>query len=264
MYREDNNCDAAKLWNFLDSKEGENRCGITECKFIDAHYKMWDDIIECTLSYGGCGFVDSCASGGGRNDLESMRRGVPLLRSDFDRTTIAIRLSMTTSFNKWIPFCGALSKEKPHQTASKGISDKYVWRASYLPVLNVSSQFVQDPLLDFDILRFGINEWKKVNSLLMKDFYVLTPWKNKDTNDSLIAYSFFDSEKNNGIILAFRQEECKEEKLTISLPYVKDNERITLTDEDTDKKYVIEDNKIELLFDKPRTARLLWVNKEEI
>lgn len=74
LYREDNNCDSAKLWRYLDEKEGENRRGITESKFIDGHYKMWDDIIECTLSYGGCGFVDSCASGGGRNDLESMRR----------------------------------------------------------------------------------------------------------------------------------------------------------------------------------------------
>ena len=45
-------------------------------------------------------YVDSCASGGGRNDLESMRRGVPFLRSDSDRTTAAIRLAMTSSFSK--------------------------------------------------------------------------------------------------------------------------------------------------------------------
>jgi alpha-galactosidase len=91
----------------LDFIEGTDRRGITECKFIDAHYRMWDEIIACTSGYGGCGFVDSCASGGGRNDLESMRRGIPLLRSDYDRTTTGIRLSMTSAFNKWIPFCGA-------------------------------------------------------------------------------------------------------------------------------------------------------------
>ncbi len=158
MYREDNNCDAAALWRYLDRREGENRLGITECKFIDAHYRMWDDIIDCTLSYGGCGFVDSCASGGGRNDLESMRRGVPILRSDNDRTTVSLRLSMTTAFNKWIPFCGANTKEKKEQLALTGDSDPYIWRASYLPILNVDSQFTQDPDQDFGVLRFGLDE----------------------------------------------------------------------------------------------------------
>ena len=44
LYREDNNCNAAVLWKHLDSAEGDDRSGITECKFIAAHYKMWDDI----------------------------------------------------------------------------------------------------------------------------------------------------------------------------------------------------------------------------
>ena len=57
MYREDNNSDPAGLWRHLDSLEGEERSGITECRFIDAHYRMWDDIIACTTSFGGCGFV---------------------------------------------------------------------------------------------------------------------------------------------------------------------------------------------------------------
>ena len=59
LYREDNNCDAAKLWIYMDSLEGDDRKGITECKFIAGHYQMWDDIIVCTKSYGGCAFVDS-------------------------------------------------------------------------------------------------------------------------------------------------------------------------------------------------------------
>ena len=131
----------------------ENRLGITENKLISAHYQMWDDIIACTSSDGGCAFVDSCAAGGGRNDLESMRRGVPLLRSDSDRTSTALRLSMTTSFNKWIPFCGANSKEKLSELAPVGVSDTYVWRASYLPTLNVDSQFVCDKEQDFSVFR---------------------------------------------------------------------------------------------------------------
>ena len=259
MYREDNNCDAAALWKYLDRREGENRLGITECKLIDAHYRMWDEIIACTLSYGGCGFVDSCASGGGRNDLESMRRGIPMLRSDNDRTTVSLRLSMTSSFNRWIPFCGANTKEKKEQLSLTGDSDPYIWRASYLPALNVDSQFVQDPDQDFGILRFGLNEWKQVNPYLLKEFYVLTPWHGEHEKDSFTAYSFFDPESETGVLLAFRQEDCKETTASLFLPFAAGN-CYTLTDHDTGE--TIETNgAFAISFEQPRTAKLLWIKK---
>ncbi len=261
MYREDNNCNPIKLWKHLDGLEGENRCGITESKFIIGHYKMWDDIIACTLSYGGCGFVDSCASGGGRNDLESMRRGVPLLRSDSDRTSTALRLSMTTAFNKWIPFCGANTKEKLSELAATGISDTYVWRASYLPSLNVDSQFVHDTEQNFDMLRFGLREWKKISPYLLKEFYTLTPWHNNTDNTDFTAFCYYDAEKEEGVIFAFRQEGCEKDTLRIFLPFVDGKGEYIVTDEDNREKTETY-GAVELHFDTPRTAKLLWVNKK--
>ena len=260
LYREDNNCNAAKLWKYLDKKEGKNRNGITELKFIDAHYKMWDEIIKCTMSYGGCGFVDSCASGGGRNDLESMRRSVPLLRSDSDRTSCALRLSMSSSFLKWIPFCGANTKEKQTELALTGISDKYVWRASYLPSLNVDSQFVYDETQNFDVLRFGLREWESIKPYLLKEFYTLTPWHSEKDNTSFTAFAFYDSEKNKGVILAFRQEKCAEKELKISLPFGSNKDKFLLTDKDTDKKKTAK-GYLKLNFNAPRTSKLIWVEK---
>ena len=259
MYREDNNCDAAALWKYLDRREGENRLGITECKLIDAHYRMWDEIIACTLSYGGCGFVDSCASGGGRNDLESMRRGIPMLRSDNDRTTASLRLSMTTSFNKWIPFCGANTKEKKEQLALTGISDPYVWRASYLPALNVDSQFVQDPDQDFGILRFGLHEWAKVKPYLLKEFYVLTPWHREQERGGFTAYSFFDPESETGVLLAFRGEDCTENTVTLSLPFA-NGEGYVLSDNDTGEEIKAQ-SAFAISFEQPREAKLLWIKR---
>jgi len=259
MYREDNNCDAASLWQYLDRREGKNRLGITECKLIDAHYRMWDEIIACTLSYGGCGFVDSCASGGGRNDLESMRRGVPILRSDNDRTTTSLRLSMTSAFNRWIPFCGANTKEKKEQLALTGTSDPYVWRASYLPILNVDSQFVQDPGQDFDVLRFGLNEWAQIKPYLLKEFYVLTPWHSENDRNDFTAYSFFDPETECGVLLAFRQEHCVQKVLPLTLPFT-EGKACTLTDADSNA-VIRTDGTLSLTFEKPREARLLWIRR---
>lgn len=261
IYREDNNSDPGALWQYLDSLEGENRLGITENKFVIGHYKMWDDILDCTLSLGGCGFVDSCASGGGRNDLESLRRGVPLLRSDFDRTTTSMRLSMTTAFNKWVPYCGANTKEKVGQVDTTGRSDKYIWRVSYLPVLNVDSQYCQDPGQDFDNLRFGLAEWKKVSRYLLEDFYVHTPWHDNTYTEGFTAYSFVEPKTQDGVLLAFRMENCTEDTLTITLPYAK-NGAWELTDADTGESYAVEDGKVTLHFAKPRMARLLWVKEK--
>jgi len=264
IYREDNNSNPGALWLYLDSLEGENRAGITECKFVDAHYRMWDDIIACTLSFGGAGFVDSCASGGGRNDLESLRRGVPLLRSDADRTTTALRLSMTWGFNKWIPFCGANTKEKVGELDATGRSDVYTWRASYLPALNVDSQFVMDPDQDFGILRFGLKEWKKVNPYLLKDFYVLTPWHEPKDRSGFTAYSFHDSETERGLILMFRMEDCEEDTLTVSVPYAEADGTYRLTDEDTGETMVVSGGDLDGIsfrLGEKRSARLVWIEK---
>lgn len=257
MYREDNNGDPAKLWSFMDEKEGENRTGITECKFIDGHYRMWDTFIECTLGHGGCGFVDSCASGGGRNDLESMRRGVPILRSDRDRKSTAIRLSMTSSFNKWIPFCGANTKEKAFELDATGNTDIYIWRASYLPILNVDSQFVQDPDQDFDILRTGLREWKEINPYLLKEFYTFTPWHSENETDGFTAYTYFDPETEKGVLFVFRQEECAESDINLEFNFT-DGKEITFTDKDTGAVLHTEGLKLGLSLPTPRCAKLYF------
>ena len=263
MYREDNNSDQAALWQYLDSLEGADRSGVTECRFIDAHYRLWDEIIACTLSYGGCAFVDSCASGGGRNDLESLRRGVPLLRSDADRTTAALRLSMTTAFNRWVPMCGANNKEKPDQLSPTGLLDMYVWRASYLPILNVDSQFTQDPGQDFSLLRRGLREWKRLSPYLLKDFYVLTPWHAGDDASGFTAYAFFDPDADAGALLAFRQENCAEDALPLRLPFAETGENCRLEDEDTHETLNAGPGGFTLRFAHPRQARLMWIRVQK-
>jgi alpha-galactosidase len=220
---------------------------------------MWDEIIACTAGYGGCAFVDSCASGGGRNDLESLRRGIPLLRSDYDRTSTGIRLSMTTAFNRWVPFCGANNKEKLNQLSPTGVLDPYVWRASYLPVLNVDSQFAQDPEQDFGLLRWGLREWKQVSAYLLEDFYVLTPWHTEKDVFGFTAYAFYAPGSSSGVLLAFRQEKCGEDTLSVSLPFTADGRRYALKDQDT-SEILTGGGVFTLRFSHPRQARLLWIS----
>ena len=183
-----------------------------------------------------------------------------MLRSDNDRTTASLRLSMTTSFNKWIPFCGANTKEKKEQLALTGISDPYVWRASYLPALNVDSQFVQDPDQDFGILRFGLREWAEVKPYLLKEFYVLTPWHSEHERDGFTAYCFFDPETEKGVLFAFRGEDCAESDVSLSLSFT-NGARYLLSDADTGAEIETQDS-LTLSFENPREAKLLWIKRK--
>ncbi len=260
IYREDNNSDPGALWRYLDTLEGDHRTGITECKFVDGHYRMWDDIIACTLSFGGCGFCDSCASGGGRNDLETLRRGIPLLRSDADRTSTSLRLSMTWGFNQWIPYCGANTKEKIGELDATGRTDVYTWRASYLPALNVDSQFTQDPDQDFSVLRFGLDEWAKINPYLLKDFYPLTLWHAQTDKSGFTAFGYHDPETDRGVLLLFRMEDCEDDTLTVTVPWM-EGATYRFTDEDTGEAWDSTASVFTVQLPEKRTSRLIWTEK---
>ena len=106
----------------------------------------------------------------------------------------------------------------------------------------------------------GVTEWKKVAPYLLGEFYPLTPWHKEKDNTDFTAYCYFDPEKEEGVLLAFRQEECRREQLSLSLPFANGGEDYTLIDEDSGEKIQTKGS-FALRFDRPRTARLLWVSK---
>jgi len=52
---------------------------MTENLYVQGYLAYWDGLLQ---QHPGM-LIDSCASGGRRNDLETLRRAVPLLRSDY-------------------------------------------------------------------------------------------------------------------------------------------------------------------------------------
>ncbi|MCL2164303.1 MAG: GH36 C-terminal domain-containing protein [Oscillospiraceae bacterium] len=220
MYREDFNCDPASAWEYGDRsrelKIGLPSRGLTENLHVQGHLRLWDDILAYCAQTGKTRFVDSCASGGGRNDLESLRRGVPLMRSDADRTTIALRLSMSSSFLRWVPFHGASNGERAGELDSTTHLDLYEARGSCLPVFHCHFQF-QHPGVPYDVIRQAIAEWERISPWFDKDFYLLTDWHDKTRTDQWTAWMFFDPAKEDGIVQAFRQETAPNAVQTLRL-----------------------------------------------
>ena len=106
----------------------------------------------------------------------------------------------------------------------------------------------------------GLDEWEKVKSYLLKEFYVLTPWHTEKDRNAFTAYSFFDPQSETGVLLAFRQESCVPSTLPISLPFA-EGEAYVLTDTDTGEERTA-NGAFEIFFEKPREAKLFYIRRK--
>jgi len=76
IFRQDFNTAPLNAWYAADTPD---RVGITEIRYVEGLYSLWDRILAAHPGI----LIDNCASGGRRIDLETMRRSVPLWRSDY-------------------------------------------------------------------------------------------------------------------------------------------------------------------------------------
>ncbi len=244
IYREDFNMEPNSAWETHDVYLGKNRQGITENLYIQNHYRLWDEVRELTASLGGAYWVDSCASGGGRNDLESMRRGYPVLRSDSEWAMVtqnaSLRLAYTHALSKWLPINGLTINEYKNNQVSK-----YFARCSYNPIMSYSLGFSKNKNLDWDVVLQTQKEFEEISKYLIKDYYPLTPYHKTTDNKNIEVFEFFDSELNEGVIEAYRQDNCEYNKVQVCLQGL-----------DKDKYYSLEDKDGNLSMTKVKGAML--------
>ena len=104
-YREDmNGGGPLPAWQ---NNDATNRQGITENFYVQEHLAYWDALLAMNPGLR----IDSCASGGRRNDLGAMQRAVPLTRSDFEFADMASvadgNQCQTYGLSSWLPFQGS-------------------------------------------------------------------------------------------------------------------------------------------------------------
>jgi alpha-galactosidase len=203
-YREDfNGPGPHNVWIKNDEAEKEKtglpRAGLTENFYIQGHLALWDTLRSRKPGL----LIDSCASGGNRNDLESMRRAVPLLRSDYEMTKDADKFEgfqgQTYGLSFWLPFYGGLSRfQKPYEYRSL-LMPGFGMHATPLPVAKKAH-----------------DEFRAVAPHMIEgDYYPLTPY-NRAT-DQWIAWQFHTPKTGGGVIQAFRRSEAANETLTVKL-----------------------------------------------
>ncbi len=226
-YREDmNGGGPLPAWRKNDAPD---RQGITENMYVQGHLAFWDELKHRNPHLR----IDACASGGRRNDLETMKRAVPLLRSDFqwDWMDNLIRGNQghTHGLSSWFPFQGT------------GVYsyDAYSFRSFYMPGFGMGHLMPKNT----EAQQQAYSECEKIApDMLFGDYYPLTPY-NIDAYH-WIAWQFDRPEKGTGFIQAFRRDSCNEAVKTYPLKGLDINAQYELINFDSPEPVVLSGKKL--------------------
>ena len=159
VYRNDFNIDPLRFWQKADEPD---RQGISEIRYIEGLYAMWDELLRRHPGI----FIDNCASGGRRLDLEMLSRSVPLWRSDTPGLIMkpmpAQDQVQTAGLSLWVPF----------HSAGIWSFEPYIYRSVATTGINISQDArAQD--YPADAARKAIAEVKRLRPMWMGSFYPL-------------------------------------------------------------------------------------------
>ena len=196
LYRQDFNMDPLAYWRRNDAPD---RQGITEIKHVTGYLAYWDELRRRHPDM----LIDSCASGGRRNDLETLRRAVPLLRSDYIIEPVGNQ-GHTYGIAFWMPYYGT----------GTGAVDPYMLRSVMCPHFTACFD-VRRRDLDYALVRRVLGQWREFAPNYLGDYYPLTPYSLDKT--AWIAWQFDRPEAGEGVIQAFRRSESFYEAIRLRL-----------------------------------------------
>ncbi len=189
VFRNDFNIDPLRFWQQADEPD---RQGLTEIRYIEGLYAMWDDL---RARHPGM-FIDNCASGGRRIDLETMSRSIPLWRSDTQCVARPLPVQdqvQTAGLSLWVPLHSAgvwsLEPYAMHSVAATGMNLGRDARAADYPVQSA---------------RRAIDEVKRLRPMWLGDFYPLL----EVTLDQRhwCAWQLDRPDRRAGCVMLFRRE----------------------------------------------------------
>lgn len=221
LYRQDFNIQPLNFWRDNDEP---NRQGITENFYVQGYLAHLD---ELRLRHPDM-LIDSCASGGRRNDLETMRRAVPLLRSDYspyDGNAVSAlgNQGHTYGISSWLPYYG----QGAYVTRQDPI---YYMRSHMCPAFGMPVD-VRGAGVDWDMYRTLVTQWRSAADCMLGDYYPLSPYNLQI--DQWIAWQFDRPENGDGIVQAFRRPDSDQASMTFRLQGVEPATKYEVTDLDT-------------------------------
>ena len=221
LYRQDFNIDPLAYWRAADA---EDRQGITEIRHVEGYLAYWDELRRRHPEM----LIDSCASGGRRNDLETMRRAVPLLRSDYqsfqgDPSFAAGNQGHLYGLSSWLPYFGTGVYYNHDQLL-------YNTRSHMGPAFGLCADVRREDV-DWAKFRRVADQWREMAPYYLGDFHPLTPHSLAD--DVWIAWQFDRPDLGEGMVQVFRREGSIYESARLRLHGLEPDAKYTLTNLDS-------------------------------
>lgn len=195
--RIDNAVQYAPLWRKLDAAAGPDRVGMAEIRYVEGLYRWWDDLREAHPGVA----IDNCASGGGRIDLETCSRAIPLWRTDGTITPLMNRDFHQAALQNQVMTAG-LSRYVPFSVSGQMGANPYCFRSGF----NAGISFCEDVRPEGyprALLRAGIAEGKRLRQYYFGDLYVLSEVTTNAADWCVMQYHRAD--KRDGMVVAFRR-----------------------------------------------------------
>ncbi|MDR0328343.1 MAG: alpha-galactosidase, partial [Planctomycetaceae bacterium] len=221
VYRNDFNIDPLNYWRENDK---ENRQGITEIQYVTGHYEMWDEFIARKPGL----WIDNCASGGRRIDLETISRSITLWRSD---------TSCWAGNEDWDQVQAAgLALYIPLTTAGSWNPSAYTVRSAATGGAILQFDFLGDDFDTEEALK-AIEEIKENRKYWYGDFYPLLDPQIGDNHWA--AYQLHRADLDAGMVLLFRRGKSPYNTVELRLHGINLGAQYKLTTID-EKRYIAE------------------------
>jgi alpha-galactosidase len=204
FYRQDFNIDPLYHWRGGDA---EDRQGLEEIRHVEGYLAFWDELLRRHPNL----WIDSCASGGRRNDLETLRRAVPILRSDYTSDPKNPNYDPLSHQNHihgisfWMPY---------HGSGFEHIDLYWARSVMMAPIVGIGVD-TRKPGWDYPLLRKIRQQIRQVQPCYLGDYYPLMPYSKEA--DVWAAYQFDLPDKGEGILHAFRRKSCPVQSITLKL-----------------------------------------------
>jgi alpha-galactosidase len=231
FYRQDFNIPPLDLWRKTDAAD---RQGITENLHIQGYLWWWDQLRRRQPNLR----LDCCASGGRRNDIETLRRAVPVHRTDYVGEPTSQQCHHY-GLSQWVPYHGAgyvVGKvvipppDNPPVDPPDKV-DPYYFRSGMSPSFGLAVDVKRNDY-DYRLLQRLIAQFRQVSPYYLCDFYQLTEYSLG--HDVWMAWQYDNPEIGKGVVQVFRRPTNQQPSKTLRLFGLDPEARYKLTNFDSD------------------------------
>ena len=234
IYRQDFNFDPLAYWQAADAPD---RVGMTENLYIQGLYRLWDELLRRHPNI----WIDNCASGGRRIDLETLSRSLPLWPTDFhDTHGLSTGLSLhvgdqceNAGLARWVPlFGGGVWNFEPYSVRGQVIGGftfgVHIGFEHYrrkddpavfsFPAIAARGKTLLGEGFPMELARAAIAEHKSLQPYVAGDFWPLLPLT--VSPHDWCAFQLHRHDLNAGFALFFRRHESAFPSMRASLRWI--------------------------------------------